>query len=128
MLPDGRAFFLGATGHTALYKPSGTMNMGSWVIGPDIPDGHAADDAPAAMMANGKILCAVGGYQLNGGTTGEVWFCEYDYSVGAIGAFARTSSPTNSTIGASFHSASYNLSMLDLPDGTVVMSLGGSSR
>src|ERR1035438_3879978 len=79
------------------------------------------------MMANGKILCAVGGYPLNGGTTGEVWFCEYDYSVGTNGAFLLTSSPTNSTTGASFHSASYNLSMLDLPDGTVLTSLGASS-
>jgi len=127
LLPNGRAFFLGATGHTALYTATGTTNMGSWAAGPDIPDGHVADDVPAAMMVNGRILCAVGGYPLNGGTTGEVWFCEYDYSVGSIGAFALTRSPTNSAIGASFHSASYNLSMLDLPDGTVLMSLGASS-
>ena len=62
LLPDGRAFYLGGTGHTALYtrSPLGGTNAGSWAQGPDIPAGHVSTDAPAVMMPNGKILCAVG--------------------------------------------------------------------
>ena len=59
LLPDGRAFFLGATGNTALYTPSGNTNMGVWQAGPVMPNGQGTPDAPAAMMVNGKILCAV---------------------------------------------------------------------
>ena len=60
LLPDGRALFLGGTGHTALYTPSGNTNQGAWAAGPDIPGGLGTSDAPAAMMVNGRILCAVG--------------------------------------------------------------------
>ena len=54
LLPDGRAFFLGANGNTAFYTPS----TNTWAAGPDIPDGLGADDAPGAIMPNGKILFA----------------------------------------------------------------------
>jgi hypothetical protein len=53
-LPDGRAFFLGATGHTAYYDPASN----SWTAGPDIPDNMTAADVPGALMPNGKILFA----------------------------------------------------------------------
>ena len=127
LLPDSRAFFLGASGHTALYSPSGTTNLGSWAAGPDIPDGRFADDAPAAMMNNGKILCVVGTNAPNGGSTGSLWFVEYDYSIGTTGAFQRTSSPTDSTVDSFLRAASYDLSMLDLPDGTVLFSKGNGT-
>jgi hypothetical protein len=55
-LPDGRAFFLGATGHTAFYDPASN----SWAAGPDIPDNMTAADVPGAMMPDGKILFAAG--------------------------------------------------------------------
>ena len=54
LLPDGRAFFLGATGHTAYYDPASN----SWTAGPDIPDGMGAGDVPGALMPNGHILFA----------------------------------------------------------------------
>jgi hypothetical protein len=54
LLPDGRAFFLGATGHTAYYD----LASNSWTAGPDIPDGMGAGDVPGAMMPNGHILFA----------------------------------------------------------------------
>ena len=59
LLPNGNAFFLGATGSTAIYTPSGSSSPGSWVAGPNIPNSQATPDAPAAMMVNGNILCAV---------------------------------------------------------------------
>lgn len=127
LLPDKRAFFLGASGHTALYTPTGTTNNGSWAAGPDIPDGRFADDAPAAMMSNGKILCVVGTNNPNGGSGGSAWFYEYDYSIGTTGAFQKTSCPTNATAGSFFNAATFNLSMLDLPDGTVLLSFWGDT-
>ncbi len=54
LLPDGRVFYLGATGHTAYYDPA----TNSWTAGPDIPDGMGAGDVPGAMMPNGHILFA----------------------------------------------------------------------
>jgi hypothetical protein len=52
LLPDGRVFQLGATNHTAFYTPA----TDTWAAGPDIPNNLGADDAPAAMLPNGKIL------------------------------------------------------------------------
>ena len=136
LLPDSRAFFLGASGHTALYTPTGTTNQGSWAAGPDIPNGGYADDTPAAMLVNGNILCIVGTNNPNGGSTPLLWCYEYDYrgrttngdgTVNTNGAFLPTRSPTDSTIGGPLNAYSYDLSLLDLPDGTVLFSKGNGT-
>ncbi len=113
LLPDGRAFFLGGSGHTALYTPSGNTNRGTWTEGARImPPGYVARDAPAAMMANGKVLCIVG----NSNYVPPAVFLEYDYSVGATGAFAAVDYP------ASLSGTNAGpLAMLDLPDGNVLV-------
>ena len=123
LLPDGRAFYLGGTGHTALYtrSPLGGTNAGSWAQGPDIPAGHVSTDAPAVMMPNGKILCAVGGP--------ATWFYEYDYTdltTGTNGSFNRTASPGNPIVGSSFNTAPINFLFLNLPDGTILTSTWGN--
>jgi hypothetical protein len=125
LLPDGRAFFLGGSGHTALYtaSPLGGTNQGSWAKGPDIPSGRVTCDAPGAMMVNGRVLCAVGGKAADGGSPAPTWFYEYDYkdhTASPNGTFKPTSSPTDSTIGSSNNVPSGHLSFLDLPDGTVL--------
>jgi hypothetical protein len=56
LLPDGRAWFTGATGETAYYTPP----TNTWAAGPRIPDGLAAQDNPGAMMPDGHVLIAVG--------------------------------------------------------------------
>src|SRR5262249_36693179 len=39
LLPDGRAFYAGATNHTALYtSPAIATDPGTWVAGPDFPN------------------------------------------------------------------------------------------
>ncbi len=123
LLPNGRAFFLGGSGKTAIYTPSGDTNPGSWVIGPDIPGGQVAADAPAAMMPNGKILCAVSGPPLSTlGNDGQPQFTtptsfyEYDYAAGPVGAFTRVDGPT----GITDDIRSQDCSMLVLPDGSVL--------
>jgi hypothetical protein len=125
LLPNGKAFFLGGTGHTAIYTPSplGGPNHGSWVAGPDIPQGLVSADAPAAMMPNGKILCSVGQpYYVNNGSlviNSPASFFEYDYtdlSQGPNGSFTQVDGPT----GLTDNIDTYQSTMLVLPDGNVL--------
>ena len=123
LLPNGNGFFLGGSGKTAIYIPSGSTNLGTWLPGPDIPDGRVSADAPAAMMPNGKILCAVSGPPLstldgdgNPQFTTPTSFYEYDYSAGTIGSFTRVNAPT----GTVDDIRSQDCSMLVLPDGSVL--------
>jgi hypothetical protein len=114
LLSDGRALFLGGTGHTALYTPTGTTNAGSWTSGPDLPDAQGTSDAPAAMLVNGRILCATGPAQT---FDPPVRFYEYDPG---SNAFSQVNGPTGSpTYDAA---APYYTALLDLPDGTVLFS------
>ncbi len=133
LLPDGRAFYLGGAGHTALYTPSplGGTNAGAWAPGPDIPNGRVTADAPGAMMVNGKVLCAVGPSASNGGSPAPTWFYEYDYTdrtSGTNGSFTATSSPGNSTNGASVNIPTGNFSLLAMPDGTILASIAGLNQ
>jgi hypothetical protein len=57
LLPDGRAFFLGANGNTAFYTPPvNADDPGTWTAGPPIPNQLTSDDEPAAMLPNGDVL------------------------------------------------------------------------
>ncbi|HKW28348.1 MAG TPA: kelch repeat-containing protein [Verrucomicrobiae bacterium] len=112
LLSDGRALFLGGTGHTAIYTPTGTTNLGSWATGPELPDGQGASDAPAAMLVNGKILCATGPAQT---FNPPVSFYEYDP---AANSFTAVDAPDGSSaLGFAYPFAT---TMLDLPDGSVL--------
>ena len=120
LLPAGRSFFLGGSGHTALYTPTGNSSPGAWVAGPDIPGGLTTPDAPAAMMVNGVILCAVGPalYMDGSGTTvypSPTTFYEYDP---VANSFTSVNGPT----GFIDNVPPYATMMLDLPDGTVLYS------
>ena len=114
LLPDGRAFFLGGTGLTIYYTPSGNTNLGGWKPGPNIPGGLMAQDTPAAMMNNGKILCAFA----IGSNHHTNYFYEFD---SATGTFTQTSGPNSPTTDTNYV-LSDATSMLDLPDGTVLYS------
>lgn len=113
LLPNGKAIFFGSTGHTAIYTPTGTTNAGAWTAGPDIPNSQGTPDAPAAMMVNGVILCAVSPVPTSTTFTTPTSFYEYDP---VANAFAQVNGPTGSTLSG----PSYNNRMLDLPDGTVL--------
>lgn len=59
--PQGEVFIIGATGHTALYD----IAANTWSAGPDVigtlngvPTLFGADDAPAAVLPDGKVLFA----------------------------------------------------------------------
>lgn len=111
LLPNGKAFFIGAAGNTGLYTPSGTTSPGVWAAGPGIPGGLGAPDAPAAMMVDGHVLCALIGS--NGPPTS---FFEYDPVANSFATVPGPGSFTNSL-------TPYYTRMLDLPDGTVLYSV-----
>lgn len=116
LLPNGQVLYLGASGHTALYTPTGTASPGSWTAGPDIPGGLGAPDAPAAMMVNGKIL----GASCTPGTFGPpTAFFEYDSAANSFTSAPGPFAATNSL-------GPYYTRMLDLPDGTVLYSISSS--
>ena len=122
LLPNGKAFFLGGSGHTAIYTPSslGGTNQGSWQAGPDIPGGLVCADAAGCMMVNGKILFdAAGAPSGSGGGNfpNGLTFFEYDYAAGPVGTITPVASPPESG-----NFATYQTIMLAMPDGTVLYS------
>jgi hypothetical protein len=70
LLPDGRAFFIGANGRTAFYNsPADPHDPGTWDPGPSIPMNRGAWDVPGAVLPNGKVLLASGPHNYQGPTT-----------------------------------------------------------
>lgn len=98
LLPDGRVFALGASGHTALYTPPPIANQpGIWTAGPDIPVDTLgrlmkAKDAPACLLPNGRVLFAVGpAGDAAGDWPNPTFFFEFDGT-----EFSAVPSPPNS--------------------------------
>ena len=88
-LPDGRAFFAGATGHTALYTPPPIANQpGTWTVGPDFPSGLEAKDAPGCLMPNGKVLLIASPAGEGGSYPGPTHFFEFDPQANTMTAVA----------------------------------------
>jgi hypothetical protein len=85
LMPDGRVFCTGATGHTAIYQPPmNPTHPGTWIAGPDFPVSGGklmrAFDAPACLLPNGSVLVAVGPF--NAGWSGPpTEFFEFDGAV-----------------------------------------------
>lgn len=116
LMPDGRVFCAGATGHTAIYLPPiNPTQPGTWIPGPDFPISGGklmrAFDAPACLLPNGSVLCAVGPY--NGGWSGPpTHFFEFD------GAHLHPQADPPSAAGE----PTYNARLLVLPSGDVLYS------
>ena len=118
LLPDGRAFFVGALGHTAFYTPSGSTAPGKWAPGPDIPDGFATADAPGAMMPNGKILLATSPLPTQSNHfPGPTRYYEFDP---VTNSFSSVAAPGD---GFTTDAPAFISNMLDLPDGSVLYSV-----
>ena len=125
LLPDGRAFFLGSTGHTAYYTPTGTASPGTWAAGPDIPmvndTMYGTVDAAAAMMVNGKILCSASPVNftqsIDSSFLAPTAFFEFDYT---SNSFTQINTPSITTDSLDHSIACFETNMLDLPDGTVL--------
>jgi hypothetical protein len=118
LLPDGRTFAIGASGHTALYTMPGVANEpGSWAAGPDFPKISTvplgAEDAPACLMPNGRALCVAG--PINGAYLPPSYFFEFDPLSGNL---TTAPSPGNSNL------EPYVGRMLLLPTGQVLFANG----
>jgi hypothetical protein len=115
LLPNGKAFFIGGSGQTGIYTPSGTTNWGTWAPGAIVPLGLVNQDAPAAMLVNGKILCVVSNPGQDNNPPKFIY--EYDY---LANSFAAVSGPTAGWTNAS--PGANRVSLLALPDGNVLLS------
>lgn len=120
LLPDGRVFCVGATGHTALYTPpSNPADPGSWSAGPDFPQDSQgrllkAKDAPGCLLPNGRVLCVAGpcGDQANDWASPTMFF-EFDGN-----NLNRVADPPNA------NGVTYEGRMLVLPTGQVLFAAG----
>ncbi len=127
-LPDGRAFFIGATNHTALYTPPPLANQpGTWAAGPDFPVISAgkvtgAKDAPCCLLPNGKVLCIVSPYNPTAPSPGDwggpLYLFEYDPATNTL---ATAPAPPNGS-GSPFSSR-----LMLLPTGEVLHTNGSSA-
>lgn len=124
LLPDGRVFAVGATGHTALYSaPPIADQAGSWAAGPDFPQisnqALGAKDAPGCLLPNGRVLCAVGPVDgMRDDYLSPTHFFEFDPTDSTLVAVANP--PNNG--GAPFEGR-----MLLLPSGQVFFSNGSNN-
>lgn len=110
LLPDGRAFYIGATGNTAFYTPSSN----TWTSGPVLPNSYTAEDAAACLEPNGKILCNVGTRYVtanNAVISKSSAFYEFDPNTGTYTTIPNP--PNNSTY-------TYEGRMLLLPNGQIL--------
>ncbi|HXC34478.1 MAG TPA: putative Ig domain-containing protein [Candidatus Acidoferrales bacterium] len=121
LLPNGNVFYIGATTNTAIYTPGSTVtSAGTWTVGPAMVFGTnflGGVDAPAAMMPDGNIFCALGAV---GGFNSQTFFYEYDY---VANSFTQVNAPSG---GATYNAGTFTTSMLDLPDGNVLF-IGGQN-
>jgi hypothetical protein len=122
LLPDGRAFFTGSTGKTALYTSNPTGGVGSWAAGADIPGGQGTPDAPMAMMFNGKVLCAVSPAPTSATHfPTPTAFYEYDP---ATNTFTQVGAPGG---GTTVNTQVFVWNFINLPDGKIMATRQGVS-
>lgn len=121
LLPNGRAFFIGATGNTAIYTPGAGGANGTWAAGAVMPLGSGTPDAPMAMLPNGKILCLASAIPTSANHFPSPTLCfEYDY---LTNTFQQIFGPT----GLTYNSSSFVWTFLNLPTGQILAALQGSS-
>lgn len=129
MLPNGNAYFTGATGFNTLYKPSGSILPGTFTAADSFPViggiQVACPDASAAMMVNGKILISVSPIGENGNEfRSPTYFLEYDYTTNTFAQVTDTIPFFGADSMAGY--PAYLTQMLDLPDGNILMSISQS--
>jgi hypothetical protein len=86
LLPDGRAFFVGANGKTALYTMGAAATIpGTWAVGPASPrsgrQNQGAKDGPGVLLPSGTVLfpvAPVDGLATNSQYLAPCTFVEFD--------------------------------------------------
>jgi hypothetical protein len=125
LLPNGKIFHVGSTADTGFYTSGPSLtSAGTLVTGPSLPlvgaDQLYGGESPGAVLATGNVLLdlAPNGGGASGG--GPCYFYEYNY---LSNTFTAESAPGG---GSSYGSSPFVNSMLDLPDGSVLM-VGGQN-
>jgi regulation of enolase protein 1 (concanavalin A-like superfamily) len=114
LLPNGKVFVVGTGSYTQLYTPSGSTSPGTWSAGPTLPSNLGQDDAPMAVLPDGNVLFEVGP---SDSYSGPSTFYIYNYQSNTL------SLPTAPTASG----PPYVSRFLDLPDGSCLISTGGST-
>lgn len=123
LLPDGRAFFLGASGHSAYYTPTGTVSPGAWAAGPDIPLQRGAPDGVMSMMVNGKILMVASDTpSATDYFPSPTSFYVFDY---LTNTYTHITAPTGDD---TLTGSAYWSNMLNLPDGSILFASQGDQQ
>jgi hypothetical protein len=134
-LSNGKAWFIGGDSATALYTPSGNNNPGTWAAGasiPNVPNASGtpvpggAPDAGAAMMVNGRVLCALSPQMYVNPSPPPANIFPTPTSFAIYDPIANSFAPINGPTGATVNVPSYQNLMLALPNGTVLYSNFGN--
>jgi hypothetical protein len=126
LLADGRAFFVGGTGNTALYTPpANSTQAGAWRAGPTFPKDSAgtqmkAKDAPGCLLPNGKVLCVAGPDNAQGWSQPTNFF-EFDPTTNKLTELAKNNQPANNK------GVTYEGRLLVLPTGEAIFANGTST-
>jgi hypothetical protein len=124
LLPNGKGFFIGDVGYTAIYTPSGDTNPGTWATGPNEPIATGSVqlgswDGPCAAMVNGNVLYSISPLASESLPS---YFYEYNY---VSNTFLRVGAPGG---GDSVETQTNMMTMLDLPDGTILFAYTDSTK
>lgn len=123
LLPNGKAFFLGSKGKTAIYTPSGNNSPGSWVAGADIPNFNGTPDAMMAIMSDGKVMCVVSPTPTSANHfPSPTSFYEYDY---LTNTYLQIPAPYN---GMTINAPCYIFNLINLPNGQLMLSEQDSKK
>jgi len=121
----GQVLILGATGHTARYD----LRSNTWKAGPDIigtltgaPALFGADDAPAAVMPNGRVLFAADAGPTRGKFSAPTQLFVYDGKEDTVSPVSP-GIPDGGRLGTV---PSYVTRMLVLPTGQILFSAASS--
>ena len=122
LLPNGKVWFIGSLPNSLYYTPSGSTAPGTWTNGPTQPDAQGAPDAPAAMMANGRVLLTLSPTPTAANNfPSPTQYYEFDYTTNT---FILVGAPGG---GTSTDNGTYIGNMVDLPDGTVLFANQGDN-
>ena len=135
VLPNGNVFFVGATGHTALYTPPASPTQpGSWANGPDLPADttsanfnspngslQTAIDAPAVLLPGGKVLLVAGNTVREVDSAGNVSFWSNPSNVYVYDPAANTTPTLLSPQPPSNGNDTWTARFLLLPNGKVLL-------
>lgn len=126
-LMNGKAFFVGASGHTGIYTSGATATApGSWTAGPDLPADagnpfapnglQTSSDGAVVVLPNGHVLLTSGPVDssTNGAFfSGPVTICDFDPDANTL------SVPASQPTSAPGHT--WQCAFLILPNGHVLM-------